>query len=72
MHRPDPRELGEGHTVPSVNHTAGVVRFLGFNPLSDGDSLAQKLVSHRKAIGITQKQFAAQIGVDPTCVKEKL
>lgn len=55
----------KGHTAPSVNHMAGVVRFLGFNPLSEGDSLAQKLVHHRKALGTTQTRFAAQIGVDP-------
>lgn len=44
---------------------AGVVRFLGFNPIPEGDSLAQRLVNHRKARGITQSQFASQIGVDP-------
>jgi len=42
---------------------AGVVEFLGFNPLSYVDSLAQKLVNHRKALGVTQRQFAKQVGV---------
>ena len=44
---------------------AVVGKFLGLNPLVDGDSLAQKLVNHRTALGVTQKRFATQIGVDP-------
>lgn len=55
----------KGHTQPSVNRMAGVVKFLGFNPLPNGDSLAQTLVNHRKALGVTQSHFAARIGVDP-------
>src|SRR5437868_2123804 len=34
---------------------AGVVKFLGFNPLPNGDHLAQRLVSHRKACGFTHR-----------------
>ena len=56
----------KGHTQPSVPHMAGVISFLGFNPLPEGDNLAQKLVSHRKALGITQSQFASRIGLDPS------
>lgn len=55
----------KGRGQPGINHMAGVVRFLGFNPIPEGDSLAQRLVNHRKARGITQSQFASQIGVDP-------
>lgn len=55
-----------GYRAPSVNHMAGIVKFLGFNPLPKGDALAQRLVHHRKARGITQSQFASQIGVDPS------
>ena len=56
----------KGHTSPSVNHMAGIIVFLGFNPLPEGDNLGEKLVNHRMARGLTQKQFAAQIGVDPS------
>nr|AEH26506.1 hypothetical protein [uncultured Acidobacteria bacterium A11] len=55
-----------GYRHPSVNHMAGIVSFLGFDPLPVGASLAQKLVNHRKALGLTQRQFASQIGVDPS------
>jgi transcriptional regulator with XRE-family HTH domain len=57
----------KGHTAfPQINHMAGVVRFLGFNPLRQGDTMAQRLVNHRKVLGLTQKDFARQIGVDPS------
>ena len=57
----------KSHTAfPRINHMAGVVRFLGFNPLPNGDSVAQRLVNHRKALGVTQNQFAQELGVDPS------
>ncbi|MDR3405949.1 MAG: helix-turn-helix domain-containing protein [Chthoniobacter sp.] len=57
----------KSHTAfPQINHMAGVVRFLGFNPLPNGDTVAQRLVNHRKALGVTQKDFAREIGVDPS------
>jgi transcriptional regulator with XRE-family HTH domain len=55
-----------GHSVPRINRMAGVTRFLGFNPFPCGGTLAQQLVNHRKALGRTQKEFARQIGVDPS------
>lgn len=56
----------KGHHTPRVNHMAGVVKFLGFNPFQNGDTVAQRLVNHRKARGTAQKDFARQIGVDPS------
>ncbi|MDR3403532.1 MAG: helix-turn-helix transcriptional regulator [Chthoniobacter sp.] len=55
----------KGHSaLPQINHMAGVVEFLGFNPLPGGDTVAERLVNHRKVRGLTQKVFAAQLGVD--------
>ena len=56
----------KGHRTPRVNYMAGVVGFCGFNPLQNGDTLAQRLVNRRKALGITQKNLARRIGVDPS------
>ena len=55
-----------GHTTPRVNYMAGIVKFLGFNPFQNGDTLAQRLVNHRKALGTTQKDFARLVEVDPS------
>ena len=55
----------KGHSQPALCHMAGIVEFLGFAPLTDGDDLAGKLLHHRKSRGMSQKQFAAHIGIDP-------
>jgi transcriptional regulator with XRE-family HTH domain len=39
---------------------------LGYNPLAAGNSIAVRIVVHRKSCGLTQKQFADQVGVDPS------
>ncbi|MCX6968035.1 MAG: helix-turn-helix transcriptional regulator [Verrucomicrobia bacterium] len=56
----------KGHFSPRVNHMAGVVQFLGYNPLPTGSTIAEQLVAHRKAHGLTQKNFARELGVDPS------
>ena len=56
----------KGHTQPRINHMAGVTRFLGFNPVPKGETLAQRIANHRRAHGITQQEFAEQLGIDPS------
>ncbi len=56
----------KGHFTPRVNRMAGVVRFLGYNPLPTGSTIAKQLVAHRKARGLTQKNFARELGIDPS------
>ncbi len=55
-----------GHRSPRVNSLAKVVEFLGFDPFAGGDTVAHRLVNHRKALGMTQMEFAGQLGVDPS------
>jgi transcriptional regulator with XRE-family HTH domain len=66
---------------PRIIHLAGVVAFLGYDPFArqsetcaptapngeseNGRSCGERLLSHRKARGLTQKQFARKLGVDP-------
>jgi transcriptional regulator with XRE-family HTH domain len=57
----------KSHTAfPQINHMAGVVRFLGFDPMPTGATLAERLVNFRTSQGKTQKAFAAELGVDPS------
>ena len=51
---------------PRVRHIPAIIRFLGYNPLSVPESLAEKLLVGRKALGITQQEMARRLGVDPT------
>jgi len=55
----------KGHTMPRINCMAGVIEFLVVSPLPDSATLAQRLVNHRTTRGLTQKEFARRIGVDP-------
>ena len=56
----------KGHFTPRVNHMAGLVRFLGYNPLPTGTTIAEQLVAYRKTRGLTQKAFAHELGFDPS------
>jgi DNA-binding transcriptional regulator YiaG len=58
----------KGYASPRINHRPKVVEFLRFNPLQKCDTLARQIVSPRKVLGITQKKFARQLGVDPSTV----
>ena len=41
-----------------------IIRFLGYNPLPPGSTWAERLLSCRTAMGITQGESARRIGVD--------
>jgi transcriptional regulator with XRE-family HTH domain len=56
----------KGYASPRINHMPKVVEFLGFNPFQQCGTLAQRIVSHRKAPRLTQKDSARQLGVDPS------
>ena len=52
-------------TKPGLKYMPAIMRFLGYNPLPPSDDWADRLVQGRTAMGLTQKQAAARIGVDP-------
>jgi transcriptional regulator with XRE-family HTH domain len=56
----------KGYASPRIYHMPKVVEFLGFNPLPKSDKLSQRLVNHRNVLGMTQKEFARQLGIDPS------
>jgi transcriptional regulator with XRE-family HTH domain len=56
----------KGYRTPLINHMGKVTEFLGFNPFAECDTLAQRLVSHRKTRGLNQKAFARELDVDPS------
>ncbi|HPT24811.1 MAG TPA: helix-turn-helix transcriptional regulator, partial [Bryobacteraceae bacterium] len=51
---------------PQLRYMPAVIGFLGYNPLPKATDLAGRLVRHRTSLGLTQKQAAQQIGVDPS------
>ena len=43
-----------------------IIRFLGYNPLAPLYQWSDRLVNYRIALGISQKESARRIGVDPS------
>jgi transcriptional regulator with XRE-family HTH domain len=50
---------------PDIRYIPAVVRFLGYDPLPDVETLGAQLVLRRTALGSSQKEAAKRIGVDP-------
>jgi transcriptional regulator with XRE-family HTH domain len=49
---------------PTLEFMPAIISFLGYNPAPPSDRWSERLVNCRSALGISQKQAAAQIGVD--------
>lgn len=42
-----------------------IIRFLGYNPLPPANTLAAQLVRHRTTLGMSQKDTALRLDIDP-------
>jgi len=51
----------------SVGHAPfSIIRFLSCDPLPEADGWGENLVRHRITLGISQKEAALDLGVDPS------
>jgi transcriptional regulator with XRE-family HTH domain len=50
---------------PKVSHMPAIIHFLGYNPLPPSKGWTDRLVHVRTALGLSQRDAAARIGVDP-------
>jgi transcriptional regulator with XRE-family HTH domain len=54
-------------TKPRLRLLPKVISFLGYNPnLANPESLGGKVLQYRNARGMSQKELAIQIGIDPS------
>jgi transcriptional regulator with XRE-family HTH domain len=54
-------------TEPSLPFIPKIIEFLGYVPnLISPNSLGEKIVVYRKLLGLTQKELAKQLGIDPS------
>jgi len=51
-------------TQPPNRHVPRIIAFLGYNPIVTGSSLAERLTSSRKLLGLTRKRAAAIAGLN--------
>ena len=54
-----------GHTVPPIGSMPTVVRFLGYDPFPQPQTLAEHLLAKRREMGWSVKEAAQVLGVDP-------
>ena len=50
---------------PEVRYMPAIINFLGYDPLPEGNGWGERLVRHRTAMGLLQKEAAQRLGVDP-------
>lgn len=53
---------------PETRFYPGIISFLGYNPLPDSTTFAERLVYSRMTLGLSQREAAELIGTDQSCV----
>jgi transcriptional regulator with XRE-family HTH domain len=54
------------HSSPSFRDMPAIIRFLGYDPIPASTEWAARLVQARTRLGLSQKESAYRIGVDPS------
>jgi len=54
------------YSSPELRHIPKAIEFLGYVPFKEPDTLGEKIVYYRWLKGMTQKELARNIRVDPT------
>ncbi|MBI4485001.1 MAG: helix-turn-helix transcriptional regulator [Acidobacteria bacterium] len=55
-----------GHTTPALCWLPQVIRLLGYDPQPEAESIGHALKRYRRELGMSQKNLAARINVDPS------
>jgi len=59
----------KGHSEPGLRFIPRVIEFLGYEPPSPpASTLGERIKQYRYERGISQKELASQIGVDPATI----
>ncbi len=56
----------KNRTNPDLRFWPAIIRFLGYDPRPEAQSVGQALKRHREGHGLTQNQLAAILNVDPS------
>jgi DNA-binding transcriptional regulator YiaG len=60
------RNWEANRTKPTIEFMPAIIRFLGYNPLPPRGTWAERLINARTALGLSQKESAQRMGVDPS------
>lgn len=59
------------YSSPSLYFVPKIIKFLGYMPdCTKGGTLGEKIVASRKILGLTQKELARLLGVDPSTLRK--
>ena len=50
---------------PAIRYIPAILRFLGYNPFPPAQTLPERLATVRKMLGMSQRNLAETLGVDP-------
>jgi transcriptional regulator with XRE-family HTH domain len=54
---------------PETHFIPAVIEFLGYDPLPPPSSLPERLASRRRVLGLSQREMAERMGVDPDTLR---
>jgi transcriptional regulator with XRE-family HTH domain len=57
-------------THPPVQYLPAIYRFLGYDPSAPALSLPERLVAARRRLGLTQREMARRMGIDPSTLQD--
>ncbi len=55
---------------PPIQYVPAIIRFLGYDPSPQAVSFRERLLVVRRARGLTQKQLATELGINPSTIQE--
>ena len=54
---------------PVVTYLGKIIEFLGYYPFPEPKTFGERILAKRRIMGVTQRQLAQHLGIDPTTVK---
>lgn len=57
-------------SLPAVNYVPAIIRFLGYDPAPRAVSFPEQVLTARRWQGLSQREFACVLGVDPATVRD--
>ena len=64
VHKTCIRNWESNASMPEVRYMPAIIRFLGYNPMPEGKTWAERLVRRRTSLGLTQREAASKMAVD--------
>jgi transcriptional regulator with XRE-family HTH domain len=60
----------KNRNAPRIRHLPKIIDFLCYQPWDEGcRSLGERIIKERQIMGLSQKQLAIQIGIDPCTIR---